>query len=71
MAEVPMWLEDDGLHMAVPADLLPPEALGRLIEMWQAEIRKSPLGQDQSAIEPTRRQARCGGWLFWRAAAKG
>lgn len=43
MVEVPTWLEGDGVHMAVPADLLPPEALGRLTEMWQAEIRKSPL----------------------------
>ena len=38
-----MWLEDDGVHMAVPASILPPEALGRLTEIWQEKVRNSPL----------------------------
>ena len=38
-----MWLEDDGLHMAVSAPLLLVEALGRLTDIWQERIRNSPL----------------------------
>jgi hypothetical protein len=56
MVEVPTWLEGDGVRKTVPADLLPAEALGRLTEMWQAEIRNSPLW-DQMAEESGQKKA--------------
>jgi len=43
MAEVPTWLGDNGVHMIMPADHLPPEALERLTEIWQEKLRNSPM----------------------------
>lgn len=43
MAEVPMWLGDDGVHLAVPADQLLPEELERLTDLWREKLRNSPV----------------------------
>jgi tRNA(His) 5'-end guanylyltransferase len=38
-----MWLGDDGVHLAVPADQLLPEELERLTDLWREKLRNSPL----------------------------
>lgn len=43
--ELPMWIDQQGLHLAIPGDQPDPQLLQRLSETFQQKLRDSPLYQ--------------------------
>lgn len=41
--ELPMWIDQQGLHLAIPGDQPDPQLLQRLSETFQQKLRDSPL----------------------------